>query len=184
MLISDFAEPTKRTKHLSYNHLLNLKTLGLTYYNPLRPLAPDYQELVYNIVDVFMPTIPSVPELTLSVPILSMNEFSTDLKLIFIHHDFSAIDDSLANSLPPTLEFLQIHIDVVVSASALDECDFFTNEFEKTGRRYARRFFPRLSKLPFFYITTKAVVCRDIDEQHYSSRPDYKWKYPPGIIID
>jgi hypothetical protein len=181
ILISDFIEPNKETKHLnlSYNHLSNLKTLKLTYYNPLRPLAPNYPELVQNVVDFFMPTIPSVPTICLFFSILSMNNHSYDVKEIFAHHDFSAIDDFFANSLPPTLKHLQIQIEVVLSASR--SMEYYAEQVKNKGRRYARRFFPRLSKLPCFSIMTKALICNHIDEQHYSSHPGYNWKSPWGI---
>jgi hypothetical protein len=174
------AEPTKQTKQLNYNHLSNLKKFSLTYYNPLRPLARNYPELVQNVVDFLMPTIPSVQVLSLSFSILSMNNHSTDLEDIFARHNFAAIDDFLADSLPPNLKLFKIHIDVVVSVNY--EHEFIADEIKTKGRQYARGFFPRLSKLPYFCIFTEAFVCKGvINRQHYSSHPGYNWEYPGGI---
>jgi hypothetical protein len=182
LIIPNFTEPTKRAKHLCYDHFLNLENLGVTYYNPLRPFAPNYPELVHNVIDVFRPTIPSVRQLSLSFTVFSVNDCSTNLETIFSHHDFSTIDDFLASSLPPTLEFLHICISVVMTTRTTER--WVTDRFQEEGSKYARKFFPRLSKLSIFSIMTEAKTYRYTDEEHYSSHPGYKWKGIWGITED
>ncbi|KAF9481645.1 hypothetical protein BDN70DRAFT_919715 [Pholiota conissans] len=172
-----FPEPVELPGPLIYDHFANLDTVRLTYYGALRPLSMEYSNLMKNAMNPFKPTVPTIRELRISLSLVSTNENKTDLQTVFSGHDFSPIDDYLSSSPHETLEVIDIHLNVAVSAWQYGSRDFFREEFRYgEGRDYARSvLFPKLARLgrPTLKIKMRS---------HYYSSTDYKWKYGVGIV--
>ncbi|KAF9481647.1 hypothetical protein BDN70DRAFT_519304 [Pholiota conissans] len=168
---------------LCFDHLELLEIVEVVIYNPLRPRAPDYLKFVHDIVDCLRPAIPLVRSLIFKFSIVSTNDQKTDYASIFGGHNFSAMDAWLAESLPPTVKTVEIHLSVAFS---LDwDVDNFIEQFRREGGKYARRLFPRLAKSKTSRFSVQIDVTyayHDIEQSHYSSSPGYRWKVFRGFV--
>ncbi|KAF9474506.1 hypothetical protein BDN70DRAFT_936587 [Pholiota conissans] len=96
-----------------YNYFTNLNSIALHYTDPLCPLAPDYPGRVRNLIAPLSRCIPTVNRLEISAYITSTNNHAMDIESLFKGHDFSAIDDFLAEFSPPSLQIIEINLTVV-----------------------------------------------------------------------
>ncbi|KAF9472636.1 hypothetical protein BDN70DRAFT_998084 [Pholiota conissans] len=162
---------------LPYDDLVNLETLSLSFGGALRPLAPDYADRIRSILAPIKPTIPPViKHLEIFFAIVVMNNHPMDNETIFKGHDFSLLDDFLAERSPRSLESIEIQL-LVVIASSLEE--YLDHEGDDAFA--PEMLFPKLAqkKSPLLKMGILVNACPDIPEEYYSSDPLYGWN---GVI--
>ncbi|KAF9484144.1 hypothetical protein BDN70DRAFT_180278 [Pholiota conissans] len=176
-----FPEPDILLKPLPYDTLTKLEVLSLTYHGALRPRAREYRELVHKIVSPCVPTFPPVRRLRLFLSIFSTNKGSSAMQNIFHEHNFSSIDNFVADKAPSTLKAIEIYLQVVVT---VPECTaawrFFNVSLPGVASEYAQNtLFPRLAALrtSLLMVVVKSTTYYTISAEHYSHFTNYKWSY-------
>ncbi|KAF9472637.1 hypothetical protein BDN70DRAFT_998085 [Pholiota conissans] len=165
---------TEKLPRLPYHSLVNLESLLLCHLGALRPLAFDYLERVRGIIAPIYPCIPPIQTLEILTGIVSANKYSLDSESLFKGHDFSAIDDYLAEFSPPSLQCIEIHFRVVFTSCT----DKFGYDFHKQGTDYVERvLFPKLSSMESLELRVLLtwIAYPDIPEEHYSCHPLHGW---------
>ncbi|KAF9472675.1 hypothetical protein BDN70DRAFT_937997 [Pholiota conissans] len=169
-------EPGKLPKEFPYTQLQKLETLCLVSGGTLRPFAQNYQRTVRDIITPLLPSIPPIRHLEIHIAIASTSSLVLENEAIFKGHDFSALDNFLGKSSPPSLETLKVRLTIEVFGSSnwWKMKDFL----EREGGEYVQSVcFPKLAKMmsPVLMVGIDVDLDFDIPEEYFSNDLIYEW---------